>query len=200
MRAAAGILVFLLVAAAAAVRPAAAQAPVPPIDRAVEVVRAVESIDAMRSSLARTFSEGGAEADRETFRAVCRPVGQRARRIASEHGWRFQQLSRKFRNPDHAPDAEAAEVLRQLEEDRELSAVWRRTRLDGQPGWRYFRRVVVETACLACHGAKEDRPEFVRRTYPEDRAHGFAPGDLRGAYAVFVPVDSAAREPGEPRR
>lgn len=43
-------------------------------------------------------------------------------------------------------------------------------------------------------------PEFVQRTYPRDRAHGFAPGDLRGVYAVFVPADSAKREPGDPGR
>lgn len=178
-------------AAGAARAPAGAQEPLPPADRATAVVRAVEAIDEMRSSLARTFSEGGAEADRETFRAVCRPVGRRARRVAGEHGWQFEQLSRNHRVPAHAPDPEAEAVLRRMEEDTGLSGVWRRTRLEGRSGWRYFRRIVVEPACLACHGAKEERPAFVRRSYPEDRAYGFEVGDLRGAYAVFVPADSA---------
>lgn len=178
-------------AAGAARAPAGAQEPLPPADRTAAVVRAVEAIDGMRSSLARTFSEGGTEADRETFRAVCRPVGQRARRVAGEHGWRFEQLSRKHRAPSHAPDPEAEAVLRRMEGDAGLSGVWRRTRLEGRPGWRYFRRIVVEPACLACHGAKEERPAFVRQGYPEDRAYGFEVGDLRGVYAVFVPADSA---------
>lgn len=197
----------LVAAVAAAPSPGAGQGaapavdrPLPPAARTAEVVRAVEALDAMRSSLARTFSEGGAEADRETFRAVCRPVGERARRIAEENGWRLQQLSRRYRNPAHAPDAEAAEVLRRMAADPGLGAMWRATRLEGRPGWRYFRRIAVEPACLACHGAKGERPAFVRRGYPEDRAHGFAPGDLRGAYVVFVPVDSARRAPPTPRR
>lgn len=180
-----------LAAGAAGAPAAVAQEPLPPADRTAAVVRAVEAIDGMRSSLARTFSEGGAEADRETFRAVCQPVGQRARRVAGEHGWRFEQLSRNHRAPDHAPDPEAEAVLHRMEEDTGLSGVWRRTRLEGRPGWRYFRRIVVEPACLACHGAKEERPAFVRKGYPEDRAYGFEVGDLRGAYAVFVPADSA---------
>lgn len=187
--AAAGALAALAVVTAGWT-PAAGQSPVPEAARMVEVVRAVEGIDGMRSSLARAVAEGEEAPDRETFRRVCRPVGQRARRVADEHGWRFQQLSRRYRNPAHAPDAGAREVLRRMEGDPDLSSVWRRTRLEGRPGWRYYRRITVEPACLACHGAEEERPAFVRRAYPDDRAHGFEVGDLRGVYAVFVPADS----------
>lgn len=45
---------------------------------------------------------------------------------------------------------------------------------------------VVGAACLACHGEKNTRPEFVKEKFPEDRAHGFNAGDLRGLYSVFV--------------
>lgn len=173
--------------------PAAAQAPTPETGEMTEVVRAVEGLDAMRSRLARTFTEGGAAADRETFQAVCAPVGRRARRVADEQGWRLQQLSEKFRNPAHRPDPEARSVLRRMEADSSLTAVWRRSRVEGRRGWRYFRRIVVEPSCLACHGAEEDRPDFVKRSYPRDRAHGFRPGDLRGVYSVFVAEDSTVR-------
>lgn len=50
-------------------------------------------------------------------------------------------------------------------------------------------RITVDRACLACHGAKEERPAFVKENYPGDRAYGFEVGDLRGAYSVFVPLD-----------
>ena len=59
--------------------------------------------------------------------------------------------------------------------------------MNGQAGIRYFRRIVVEPACLACHGEQSARPDFVLQGYPNDRAYGFAVGDLRGLYAVFVP-------------
>lgn len=179
--------------AAGAAGPATAQAPTPATDEMTEVVRAVEGLDAMRSRLARTFTEGGAAADRETFRTVCAPVGRRARRVADEQGWRLEQLSEKFRNPAHRPDPGARSVLRRMEADSSLTAVWRRSRVEGRRGWRYFRRIVVEPSCLACHGAEEERPDFVKRSYPQDRAHGFRPGDLRGVYSVFVPADTASR-------
>lgn len=176
-----------LAAAVAVTSGAAAQQERPDLDGLEEAVEAVEGLDAMRSGLAETFSRGDVEADRETFRQVCRPVGKEARTIASRNGWTVQQLSEKHRNPAHEPDAEAAGVLRRMDADDDLTAVVRRTTLDGVEGTRYFRRITVEPACLACHGARDERPEFVREDYPQDRAYGFEPGDLRGAYAVFVP-------------
>ena len=46
---------------------------------------------------------------------------------------------------------------------------------------------VYNSACLACHGANDARPEFVKQGYPEDKAFDFEVGDLRGLYSVFVP-------------
>jgi hypothetical protein len=50
--------------------------------------------------------------------------------------------------------------------------------------------ITVQPSCLACHGPKDERPAFVKKDYPEDRAYGFEDGDLRGIYAVFVPDTS----------
>lgn len=196
-RLAGGAALLALASAAAAPGPALAQRPTPPPEEMVEVVQAVERLDATRSRLAGTFAESGVTADRETFRTVCGPVGRQAARVAEERGWRVEQLSEKFRNPAHRPDPEAAGVLREMKSDTALAAVWRKSRLEGRRGWRYFRRIVVESSCLACHGAEEERPAFVKRGYPDDRAHGFRPGDLRGAYAVFVPAEGG-RSPAGP--
>ncbi len=64
--------------------------------------------------------------------------------------------------------------------------IWLRTRMDGKAGTRYLRRIVVETACLTCHGAKDERPQFIKDGYPEDRAYDFRERDLWGLYSVFV--------------
>ena len=71
-----------------------------------------------------------------------------------------------------------------------MDSLWIRADVGGTPGWRCQRRITVESACLACHGAKADRPAFIQKRYPEDRAFDFEEGDLRGLYSVFVP-DSA---------
>jgi hypothetical protein len=134
-------------------------------------------------------------ADEETFRAVCRPVAVEAQRIARENGWVVEQLAEKYRNPAHRPDPEAQRVLAWMAERDELQGLWVRTLKDSLPGVRYFRRITVQLACLACHGPKERRPRFVVQNYPDDRAFDFQVGDLRGAYAVFVPDSDEGPKP-----
>ncbi len=160
--------------------------PPPPDSIRVPVVRAVESIDAMRSGLATTF-DPSQEVTRETFARVCKPVGRRAAATARDSGWVVQQLARKHRNPAHGLDSLAAVAHDVFATDRDTASIWRRTMMQGQPGWRYFQRITVEPSCLACHGPKDQRPSFVVDGYPDDRAYGFQAGDLRGLYAVFVP-------------
>jgi len=151
------------------------------------VVAQVEELNSMRSSLARAFGEQGVPADRETFRQVCRPVGMRARAMAEEYGWVVQQLAEKHRNPANDLDQQARSVYEAMLADPDLMGVWRRSDQEDGAGLRYFRRIVVEEACLACHGARDARPDFVVEGYPEDRAYDFQVGDLRGIYSVFVP-------------
>jgi hypothetical protein len=151
-----------------------------------DAVSEIEQLDALRSSLAGAFGERGVPADQETFQQVCRPVGMRAREIAEQNGWTVQQLAAKYRNPAHALDREAERIYAMLQSDPELSGIWIRTTMQGREGVRYFRRIVVEEACLACHGGKDARPAFVRESYPEDLAYDFGVGDLRGLYAVFL--------------
>lgn len=196
-RAPTGLLAATLLALLA---PAAeAQEATPPPDELGEVVAAVERLDDLREGLAGTFlGEGAVEPDAETFREVCRPVGMKATSLSREHGWEVRQMAVRYRNPDHAPDAEGRRVHRMMERDEGLRGLWIRDTVDGRPGVRYLRRITVRRACLACHGAKDERPAFVRDRYPEDRAFGFREGDLRGVYSVFVPVDPEAPAGSDP--
>lgn len=148
-----------------------------------DVVREIEALGAMRSGLAASFT---GEPDRETFAQVCMPVGAEAKRLATERGWKIAQLAEKYRNPEHKLDYEALRVFKMMEDDVGLIGMWIRTEMDGQPGNRYFRRIVVEPACLACHGPRAGRPQFVKDGYPDDRAYGFEVGDLRGVFSVFI--------------
>ncbi len=176
--------VVVCAVAAAALMEAGQEVPGRPDPQVLaKVVQEIERLDAMRSALAASFS---GEPDQSTFAQVCRPVGGQARRLAEENGWRVAQLAEKYRNPAHRLDAEAERAYRLMAEDGGLMGIWVGAELDGQHGYRYFRRIVVEQACLACHGPKDDRPQFVKDGYPEDRAYDFEVGDLRGLYSVFV--------------
>jgi Protein of unknown function (DUF3365) len=166
---------------------AVAQTVGPDAEALARAVREVERLDALRSALAGAFGASGVPADESTFQQVCRPVGQQGQRIAQENGWSFVQMAERYRNPRHRLDADGQRLFRLFADDRNLFGLWMRTELDGQPGMRYLRRIRVEAACLACHGLKDRRPEFVKQRYPDDRAYDFAIGDLRGLYSVFVP-------------
>jgi len=155
-------------------------------------VHEVGRIDALRSTLARTFAAGGVIATESTFAQVCKPVKVEAMKVAKANGWSFAQLAERNRNPDNALDAEGRRGFRQLQRDPTLVALVLRTSMNGARGVRYVRRITVENACLACHGARDARPGFVKQGYPNDRAFGFASGDLRGIYSVFIP-DAADR-------
>jgi hypothetical protein len=148
-----------------------------------EVVGEIEALNTLRSSLAASFA---GEPDRSTFTQVCKPVGARAKQLAQENGWKVAQLAEKYRNPANKLDWEARLAYKVMEDSPELMGMWIRTEMDGESGDRYFRRIVVERACLACHGAKAKRPQFIKDTYPNDRAYNFKEGDLRGIYSVFV--------------
>lgn len=153
------------------------------VQQAVE--SSVRDLNAMRESLAQTLDPDSV--DRATFARVCKPVGKRAQSIGRSNDWIVQQLARKYRNPAHRPDAEADSIHGQFADNPEQTDAWVRTVRKDTPGWRYFRRITVESSCLACHGPKDERPDFVTKKYPKDRAYGFEEGDLRGLYAVFVP-------------
>lgn len=160
--------------------------PVPPDPVEHSVTDVVTTVDMMRESLALTI-DTSTTVDAQTFGRVCRPVGQRAQAFARPRGWTFQQLAAKNRNPSNALDEEAQQAYDTFASHPDRTEQWMRTTRDGVEGWRYFRRITVQPSCMACHGAKEERPTFVKTGYPEDRAHGFEPGDLRGVYSVFVP-------------
>ncbi|MHC4233498.1 MAG: Tll0287-like domain-containing protein [Planctomycetota bacterium] len=148
-----------------------------------DVVREVEGLNSLRSGLAASFT---GEPDQSAFAKVCKPAGAQVQRLAMEYGWQIAQLAEKHRNPKNELDHEARRVFKMMEDDEDLMGMWIKTEMDGKPGMRYFRRIVVEQACLACHGSKSGRPQFVKDGYPGDRAYGFDVGDLRGVYSVFV--------------
>ncbi len=149
-----------------------------------DAVRVAEEIDAMRSALAKTIDPNEMEVDQETFSMVCKPVGMRAKKIAQEKGWEFRQLAVKYRNPKNKADPQTVKAMEKFEGESGLQGFWTVDSRSGKDGFRYFKRIAVEPACLNCHGQKEKRPNFIKSKYPDDRAFGFSAGDLRGVYSI----------------
>ena len=120
----------------------------------------------------------------------------RARMIAEEisrkRKLRIGRVSLKNRNPGNAPGAWEKKVLEDFERQRrsgksvaELTyAVVVRTGRGRQ--FRFMKAIPTRSVCITCHG--KNIPAAVKKEldklYPDDRARGFRPGDIRGAFVV----------------
>ncbi len=118
---------------------------------------------------------------------------------ADKTGWSIRRVSLKTRNPERGtPDAwevhqladfniRAAngEKIETLEHGEVISE-------NGRQTYRYIRAIPVGPVCLRCHGATESIEPGLRaelnKTYPQDRATGYAVGQVRGALTVKRPL------------
>lgn len=172
--------------------PAQAMAQTDPATLA-KAVQEIEQLDSLRSGLASTLEGRTEEPTLQTMKEVCKPVGMKAMQLSEENGWQVKQIASKYRNPAHEPDNLQSKIaLAQFKQNPELMGFWNRETINDQEGTRYYRRINVEASCLACHGLKNNRPQFVKDNYPQDLAYDFQAGDLRGMYAVFIPDTQAA--------
>ena len=113
-----------------------------------------------------------------------------APRIASElsvDGVVLGRSSHRLRNPENqAPDwvTPVLDAYVAAESDRKPRSV---SLPEGRVG--YIEPIVMQPLCLTCHGDVQDSTlvERIRADYPQDRATGFAAGELRGVFWVEYP-------------
>ena len=111
--------------------------------------------------------------------------------LAVESGATIRRRSLRNRNPANVPDAEERKVL-----DQFASAP---LNMAGKPAthvWQtdstvHFMRAIPmkEQPCAACHGTQvaPEIEEKILALYPQDKAIGYKPGDLRGAISITWP-------------
>ncbi len=102
-----------------------------------------------------------------------------------------------MRNAANAPDAWEAQGLTEFAVRQKAGESLIRmekgevvTQPDGKRAYRYLKAIPMGEACVKCHGAAIDTLLMakIRQLYPEDRAVGFAPGELRGAFTITQPL------------
>ena len=130
--------------------------------------------------------------------AVCHDkAGQIATDLSQKQGLLLGRTSLKIRNPANAPDNWELAVLRQFEARKtqgesvdklEFFAV-----IDddqGQKTFRYMKAIPTAALCLNCHGESlsVEVAAKLKELYPNDQAHGYKEGDLRGAFTIAKPL------------
>ena len=114
-----------------------------------------------------------------------------APQIADQHSqtpWVVGRTALKVRNPGNVPDAWEKQVLEQFVKraaaGEALSGLAYSEIVKGE--FRMMKAIPTGEACLGCHG-KELKPELaavIDQRYPQDKARGFALGELRGAFTL----------------
>lgn len=141
------------------------------------------------------IQKGGAEG----AIAVCRDKAPAlARQASAETGWHIRRVSLRNRNPNAVPDEWEKGVLDDF--DRRARAGENQNTLergelgveDGRRVYRYMKALPTLELCQACHGPVERLSPAVKaklkELYPQDKAVGYLPGEIRGAITIKRPL------------
>jgi hypothetical protein len=123
--------------------------------------------------------------------AVCRDSAQiMTADAAAAWGIRVGRTSHRLRNPGNAPRPWAEPFVAAVDSGAKASEVKTLlVDLDDRVG--VLQPIATTAVCLQCHGDPDSlAPDLVavlREAYPQDRAVGFAEGDLRGFFWAEAP-------------
>ena len=130
----------------------------------------------------------------ETALQVCQQAAQPLTASTSDSftGAEVSRVSLRHRNPVNTPGAEARAVLEKWESSHaagEALPAEEIVALSGEEAL-FLKPIMVQAICLNCHGDPGAFSPVLRtklsKLYPDDRAIGFAEGDLRGAFQVRI--------------
>jgi hypothetical protein len=142
------------------------------------LARAAEGIRAAACEVERRFGEGDPDANAARCEGA-EPVP----------GVVVGRTSARLRNPRNAPPAWARGQVAATDGRKAADVPAAAFDLGDRVG--LLRPIEVRRRCLHCHAPRQALAEGTRawleRAYPEDRAVGYAPGDLRGYWWAEAP-------------
>lgn len=183
----------LAVLAASACAPERSEADAPGEAFVQEAERLADRLEAdLKAELSAALSEVGPVGAIGVCQSVAPAIAQD---LSRQSGWQVSRIARRTRNPANAFDRELSALYDELERAPLAEAGPATVHREVEGRFVYMRAIVMrEQPCAMCHGT-EIAPEIadaIAASYPDDRATGFQPGDLRGAILVqAAPATSA---------
>ena len=127
---------------------------------------------------------------------VCKDMAPKmAGEISQQTGWKIKRVSLKARNDARAiPDPWERAALEDF--DKRAAAGEEPAKLEkGEKvgnEFRYVKALPVQPLCLSCHGPADQLSPAIKaalgQNYPNDRATGYAEGQIRGVISVRKPL------------
>ncbi len=157
---------------------------------AAETAKAEQAMNELQTSLLgklrSAMEAGGPAAAVEVCRTEARTI---AEAVALKQGIELGRTSHRVRNPANAPRPWARAIVEGSAGAKAAAEQIRVVDLGERVG--VLRPIGTADMCTRCHGAapdvKRNLGEALTSAYPQDRAVGFAAGDLRGWFWAEVP-------------
>ncbi len=176
------------------VSPASASSPA--LD--AEVKRAMYAIKVftgrLQGELVKAMQAGGPTNAIE----VCNTrAGEIAAEVSAKQHFTMKRVSLKNRNPDNAANQWQRAVLKEFElrakkGEPAIDLTYADfVATDTGKQFRFMKAIPAGRICMKCHGTKI-KPAVqaeLNTLYPDDKAHGYSVGDIRGAFVVTRDVD-----------
>lgn len=118
--------------------------------------------------------------------------------VSEASGWTVGRSSHLLRNPKNAPDAFTAaaiddfvarEAAGEAVDSLAAAAI---VEEDGARVFHMVKAIPTGEPCVVCHGGDNVKDEVVAalaEMYPEDKARGFTPGQMRGVFTLSKVLD-----------
>ena len=151
------------------------------------LARGAVVIDRYRRELKAALINGMADGQAAGI-STCRMAAPALAEAASVDGVRVGRTSHRLRNPANAGPDWATRVLEQYLADDADPIPMLVALDDGRQG--YVEPIPVGPLCITCHGdtLSPELADAIAKRYPEDKATGFAIGDLRGVFWAELPA------------
>jgi len=148
----------------------------------MEVTKAVGST--LIKTVQEKMTQGGAEAAIAYCRVSALPITDS---LAQQYGVRIKRTAQRTRNPENSPDELERRMLTQMAAQMNPEA---RVQTTDAGDAVFFQPILLQPFCETCHGKVGEgltiqTDSIIKTHYPEDRATGFAAGELRGMWAVY---------------
>jgi len=155
-----------------------------------ETAKAEQAMNELQQALLAKLTAAMASGGPAAAVGVCRTDARAiADAVAKKHGIELGRTSHRVRNPANAPRAWARMIVDGGSGAAASAEKVRTVDLGERIG--VLRPIGTAETCTRCHGAEDEVRRNIGATlaaaYPEDRATGFAPGDLRGWMWAEVP-------------
>lgn len=152
--------------------------------------RAKQAVGGFKRELKAALSAALAEGGPKHALTVCQKEAPRLAAVASQAGVMVGRATLRPRNPANLAEGWKREALASLERASDRSTATYTAELPSG-ALAYAEPLVIDSVCLTCHGTSvaSDVAVALRELYPDDRATGYALGDLRGiAWAEVAPA------------